>query len=64
MKEGPEMRHRMPISTPWPSFAPMNIDHLCRKFHYELLCLQRRPDLPASSIPHTKLSIRIPVNPT
>jgi putative transposase len=42
------------------NFAPTDIHHLRRKLHDELRRLQRRPDLLASFIHHTKLPIEIP----
>ena len=45
------------------NFAPADIDHLRRTLHDELRRLQRRPDLLASFIRHTKLPINIPARP-
>lgn len=45
------------------NFAPTDIDHLRRKLHYEFHRLQRRPDLLAAFIRHTKLPIEIPASP-
>lgn len=41
------------------NFAPTDIDHLRRKLHHEFRRLQRRPDLLASFIRHTRLPIQI-----
>lgn len=45
------------------NFAPTDIDHLRRKLHEEFRRLQRRPDLPASFIRHSKLPITLSPSP-
>jgi transposase len=42
-----------------PNFAPRDTEHLRRKLRYELTRLKRRPDLLASFIRHTGLSLRV-----